>query len=151
MSIFTSVKPRWKRWIVSQMLNLMQTGQAAPSLTTPLVHLLKATVVFNSDTPIATLTAQEATFTGYVAQALPTLSGPVNTIPDTQAKLGNNIFIVGASPTITNSVYGYYIDHNTAADWVLAELFPTPLVMALAGDFIDLNLLFPFWMFPQTA
>lgn len=138
---FVAKNPTWRKLILDDFLAALSARPAAALLVTPQVKLLKASIVLTPTTPLATLTAQEADFTGYAAIALPTLVGPINPTVLTTGLTADVNFVVGSSPTVTNNIYGYYVDHNTAADWVLAELFDNPVPMALAGDFLGLAIM----------
>ena len=139
--IFTSLLPTWRKAILDEMLAALSTRPAGALLTTPQVHLLGSAIVFNESTPIATFTAAESAFSGYTAIALPTLVGPIN--PNLQSTgLTADVTFIGASPLTTpGTIYGYWIDHNTGAEWVLAENLPTPVPIANPGDFLTLNLI----------
>jgi len=137
----TSKAPVWRRGILNNLLATLSTRPAAALLTTPLVHLITGTPTLTPDMPIATLSASEATFTGYAPIALTPLVGPVNLNAGADGLLCTVNFLEAAPGTVQNNVTGYYVDENAGVDWVLAELFPFPVPMVISGDFLSLDVL----------
>lgn len=147
-----SVSPAWRSLFLDDFLAALSTRPAGALLTTPMVKLLKSVVTIRDDTAIADLAAAEANFSGYVAQALPTLAGPINPIPQCRGLLASVDFILAsASPLVTNVIYGYYIDHGAGADWVMAELFANPVNLAVVGDAVALQLILPLQSVEQAS
>jgi hypothetical protein len=136
--LLQSFKPTWRRSLASAMLATLSARPAAALLTNPLIHLFQGAPIITPDMPIATLTAQEANFTGYASQALPALVGPVNLAVYSDGLIFDVTWIVGANPIATNNITGYWIDQNAGADWVIAEMFTQSVPMAIAGDFLNL-------------
>jgi hypothetical protein len=129
--------------MIDNFLKALTTVPVGALLVTPKVHLLMGTLAFSGTTPIASFTALEATFTGYAAQPLPTLTGPGNMAVATRGMIANNNFLAGPTLTVANTLYGYWVDAGATVDWVLAELFPTPIPISLPGDFLDLGIMMP--------
>lgn len=143
MASFSTVQPTWRQALIDAMLGALSTVPAAKLVLNGMIHLLKATINFNPQTPIASFTALEANFSGYAAIALPALVGPLNGSVNRREMFANAIF-VATSPLVTaNNIFGYWIDQNAGADWVMAELFPAPMPVAAPGDFVELDLLLP--------
>lgn len=143
MAQFTSHSPTKRRAVLDALLATLATRPAGALLTTPTAHLFKTSLVFNQDTPIATFHTAEADFSGYAAQALPAAVGPISPGGQTDALLYTVNFLANGIPaTPQNNVYGYWVDHNAGADWVLAELFPEPIPFTQTGDYLDLSVLF---------
>jgi hypothetical protein len=91
----------------------------------------------------ATLSPNEATFTGYAAGGIAmVLSGAVNVSPVIQGVLANALFTATGS-AISNNVYGYWIDDGT--NLVIGERFSAAQIasFATAGDFLDLTCIIP--------
>lgn len=102
---------------------------------TCVVHLAQAALPLGPTLDAAACTAVEATFTGYsaitTAVANAVFPDPVNqgvTYPVEPA-----LFTVGATPTVTNDIYGFFL-FNTAGALLLAGNFTTPYPMTGAGD-----------------
>jgi hypothetical protein len=127
--------------LAQAMLAALSTVPGAKLLTTPTVHLYTAGPV-----PVVPTTLPaaftEATFIGYAATALPTLIGPIN-LPsgEGQGMTADVTFLCTTSGTGQN-ILGYWID-NTSTDMYYGESFPTPIPIALAGDFLTLNIVLP--------
>jgi len=139
--IYTAQNPVWNRKVISEMLAALSTVPLAALLTAPKVRLLGSAISIDQDTPMSALTSAEATYTGYVAVALPALVGPVNSVPGMEALFGSVSFVAPSPLTVTGILYGYFVDGVAGATWAIAESFPSPFPFALPGDFLDLDLL----------
>jgi hypothetical protein len=87
---------------------------------------------------ISDFTAGEATFSGYPAGGIAAvLSGVVNQSPNLQSVTAPALFIESSPATITNQIYGYWMDDGTLVD--VAEVFVGgPFPFSKPGDFLDL-------------
>ncbi len=148
--IYASIAPTWNREALEAFLLYLATGSVNPLVLTPKLRLLKASVVVNRDTLLADLIAQEADFSGYPAGgATPgALSAAVNLGTNAVGLLSHTTFIEADPATTTNVIYGYFyessgVDLSPTPDWLLAEIFPTPMALGFAGDFLDLLVYFP--------
>jgi len=139
----SSLNPYWRKAIIDELLVTLSTRPTGALITTGMVHLLQATVALTPLTPIATLVASEANFTGYAPIALPALSVPVNLLALVDGVLADVDFIATGPFIAPNNIFGYWVDQNTGADWVLAELFPALIPIAAVGDFLELKIAFP--------
>ncbi len=139
-----SVAPAWRASFLDAFLAALSARPAGALLTAPMVHLLKQPVTIRDDTVVGDFTLQECNFSGYAAAVLPTLVGPINPLYQSRGLTAGLDFILAtASPLVTNAVYGYWIDHNAGADWVLAELFADPVQLAHVGDYVALGIVLP--------
>lgn len=119
------------------------TAALAAALTTYGVRLLQSVVPLSPVPSIANLIAAEATFTGYAAA---TPSGPPIPFPDpVQSGVSwtspTVTFTVGATPSVTNTVYGFWVDYPSSSPTALylVALFNTPIQMNNPGDQINLQ------------
>lgn len=142
MSYFRSSKPIWRSTLLDDWLAALSTRPAGALLTTPKVRLLAAAMTIDKTTVLADLTGNEASFDGYTAggTALPTLTGPVNVADNSRALLASVQWIVPASPTSTQTVYGYFLDGLAGPDWAMGEMFDAPIPLPDPGDFLNLDL-----------
>jgi hypothetical protein len=95
----------------------------------------------NNFQPVPTMTLGslvEASFTGYSMSSAITWgtpgflpSGPAVVTGDTKT------FRVGATPTVFNTIYGYYIVDSTGLLLIAARLFDSPIVLSAAGQIIE--------------
>jgi len=138
-----SLVPRWRLGIIDELLNALFTVPAAAIFVTPKIHLFTGSLIVSSATTQAELVAAEATFSGYLSEALGTMDGPLTLLEDIRGFLKSYSFIEGDPATITENITGYWVDEGAVANWVVGENFPEPLAMAAPGDFISLDLLLP--------
>lgn len=111
---------------------LLQTALAAGKL-----RLTKSLVVISKTTPVATLIAAEADFSGYAAETLTTWLPPyvegdaVSMLsPAVQFDLDGT-----ASPIVPNTVYNWWVE-LAAGDLIVAGTFASPIPMVSGGDAI---------------
>lgn len=149
----TANKPTWRRTIIEGMLAALMTRPAAALIATPKIHLWVGDLTIDSQTPLATFTGAEATFSGYPAggATLGVLSVPLNLLPEVIGLHADNDFIVSDPPTITETVSGYWIDYGAGADWLVAEAFASPVPMAAFGDFLVIEILLPLPLEQQAS
>lgn len=104
-------------------------------------HLYKAAHTPANTDVLATYTAIEANYTGYASQSAGGWSAPIGSAFPFTILGTSMLFQVGASPSIGNSIYGYYVtDDTNSGALVWAELFSgAPLSMTSAGDAIVLT------------
>jgi hypothetical protein len=138
-----SSSPQMSKFLVDELLATLGALPTAALLKTPKVHLLMAAVLLNENTKVADLTPNEATYTGYTAGgiALPAPGGPYELNPAVDGNLYTVVFSVAAPGTVTNTIYGYWIDGNVGVEMYQSEIFATPYPMVLVGDFLQVNLL----------
>jgi len=80
----------------------------------------------------------EATFTGYAAVAI-TWGTPAYSPAGPAVVTGNLcVFTVGSSPTVFDTIYGYFVTTGTSPQVLLfARQFATPVVLSSAGQICD--------------
>jgi len=127
--------------LANALLECYTSRPAGALLTTPTIELWSANsapigqaMVYSQFTP--------ATFSGYAMQAI-TLSAPVTLDPRTQGLIGNVSFIATtASPFVPDTILGYML---TSGSGVLygAEQFASPVPIAGAGNFLNLEFALP--------
>jgi hypothetical protein len=139
---WTSKKPWFRQAIADNLLNALSTVPGGPILATPTLRLVKQSISLSPTTPIANLVAQESGFTGYVKAPLGGLGVPLNVLPYTRGLVNTHTFAVSPAPTVTETVWGYFVDSGNGADWALAEMFPSGFPMANGGDFLELTVVF---------
>ncbi len=101
---------------------------AAGILAGSLVHLYQNNYVPTPLDVVANYT--EATYTGYVAQAVLAASWNPVVQPDGSAGLiGPGLFFNPTATTVANVVYGYYVTDSTGLILLWAEQFPAPVGM----------------------
>lgn len=152
MAFFQATRPTFRRLILDQMLATLATRPAAALLTTPMVRLFKSPLSFNPDSPISVFHAAEAGFEGYAAIALPAASLPAQIGSGNEGLLYNVIFQAAGFPASpSDTIYGYWVDQNTGADWVIAETFPQPVPMQSGINFIDLTVILALGLVPALS
>jgi len=107
----------------------------AAALTTAKVHLLMATLAPTPDTPLASFTAHEATFTGYAATTVGAL-GAAYIDPITGDYLADGVALSWTmTDTVSpNTIYGAFIADSGATKVLAYEMFATPIPLSLAGQ-----------------
>jgi hypothetical protein len=133
------------------MLAALAARPAAALWATPTVHLSQDPA-FNptQDSVLATLAANEATFTGYAA-ATPVLAGPYNSTVNTQVEISTVVFAATPSGSfIPNQIYGYWLSDGT--NYIAGEAFGSagPVAIQAAGDYVEIDLLVPLF-YRQTS
>jgi hypothetical protein len=135
-----SINPTFGIGLLSGMLAAMLTRPAAALMSALHVHLFTA-----GPSPItysATIAGfTEATFGGYAAVTLASLTGPVLSPSGTCDALYNNASFVASSAATPNTILGYWCDDG-AANWFMGEYFQSPVPIVAIGDFIDLAVIF---------
>jgi len=130
----------WRRGFVAELLATLATDPAAALAPTPVLHLFTGSLEPDPGTLLAAFTAVEATFTGYAEVTLPAWVGAVNILDQVIALISSGNFVVGTPVTIQENITGYWVDYDTASDWLLAERFPAPFPMVSTGDFLQVDL-----------
>ena len=115
---------------------LVATGTPGGAWNGAKVHLYQ-----NNFTPVPGMTLAsftEADFTGYSASAAVVWNTP-GFIPAGNAIVtgDNKQFTVGATPTVFNTIYGYYLTDGAGTTLLFARLFNAPITLSAAGQFID--------------
>jgi hypothetical protein len=110
------------------------------------IHLCGTAVALTSATTLAELVAAEATFTGYAEVTLTTLPAPY---PDGvnggySFNLPTVNFAVGASPTVTNDIYGGWWETSVPALLVAFQMLDA-WPMQFAGQALNLDWIINFF------
>ena len=97
------------------------------------LHLFKNNFVPAPQNDIAAFT--EADFTGYAASSAITWSA-AGYLPDGTAVVDGDAktFQVGATPTILNTIYGWYMTDGAGTVLIMARKFDNPVVLSAAGQ-----------------
>jgi hypothetical protein len=106
------------------------------------IKLFKSPVALTPNLPYTSLI--EADFTGYAESAAVVWGTPfylANGVPCVTSDL--KIFTVGSTPTILNTIYGYYLVNSGGTDYIFARTFDTPIVLTQAGQSIQLVASYP--------
>ena len=130
------------RFVYPSAAQLAQVTLLVPPYNACVVHLLKGPVTLGPILSLADCAAQEADFTGYASVTEPA-SNPVP-YPDPVRQgvsfgLPTSTFTVGATPTVGNDIYGFYVE-SAASKLLVAVLFTTPYPMHNAADAINLEM-----------
>lgn len=114
---------------------IVQTALAASEM-----HLYKSgTVVLSPLTDLADLTAAEADYTGYAAQAIATWFAPLlNGLGGASIESGLLQFAIGAPYTVGNMIQGWFLT-ETGGALVCAGDFASVKGLAGAGDGIPFD------------
>jgi len=99
------------------------------------VHLFKTNVNPSPNMVIADLV--EADFTGYAASSA-IVWGTPGYLPDGTAAVvgGGKTFTVGSTPSILNTIYGYYVTDSAGTVLLFARKFDAAVVLSAAGQFV---------------
>lgn len=140
MPLVSSKRPVFRRGIANTIATRIGSGSMTPPIPgTAVVHLFKAPVVVNPDTPYASFHDNEADFTDYSSSGWVSPLGPINAGPNTQGIYSTASWLMSADPTVvSNNIYGYYVATGADDNWYLAEAFDSPIPMDSPGDFLDL-------------
>lgn len=137
--------PILSRALLDALLAALSARPAAALLVTPFVHLFTAgPAPITLDSVSADFTA--ATFTGSAAVALPLpLLGPINVDASDLGAHNEVDFLATAVTPPGQTILGYWIDNAAASptEIYLAETFETPISIAIPGDYISLDVIFP--------
>lgn len=140
-----SKNPILGRLIADALVGALSVVPGAALLVTPKVHLF--TVGPPTLTPDAVPTDfTEATFVGYAPAALVLpLLGTINVADNIIGGHNDVDFLGGAVVSPGEMIVGYWIDEANAggSDLYLAEIFEDPIPIAVAGDYISLDVIFP--------
>jgi hypothetical protein len=129
-------------------LDIAPGGLPLPPLSVRLVTAMTQPI----PTAMAAGLFTEAAFTGYVAQvAARPLVGPIN-LPNARGKgaLANVTFLCSGAGAGPESIIGYAVTDAAQLNFYMAEIFPTPVNIVNAGDFLELSLVIPIMQFPTT-
>ena len=106
------------------------------------VHLFQNNIVLGPTVTLANLT--EADFTGYAASSAVTWGTPGYLPNGTAVVTGDTKqFQVGSTPTVFNTVYGWYLTDSTGAILIFARSFDTPVVLSAALQIVDVLPAYP--------
>jgi hypothetical protein len=103
--------------------------------------------LFNNDVQISRYTLRtaliEPTWAGYAAAAIAALEGPLNLDQNNDGMAADGIFTCTTAPTSSDTIFGYFITDVGGANLLAAERFDSPVAIALAGDFVSVQFVFP--------
>lgn len=141
MSVRQSQSLIYSETFIRSVVAAFKTVPGAALMVTLTAHLIK-TEGFEPTPQMdaATVEAQEADFTDYVAKAV-VLIEPANVGPDVEGGIATVTWNMTTDPIGTsNTVYGYFLE--TAGDLVGCEMFAAgqQVNMANIGDYLSLNL-----------
>jgi hypothetical protein len=139
----------WAQGLLEALLTALSTRPAAALLSAPTVHLCTNTPSLVPGMAVAAFT--ETIYTGYAAIALPTLSGPVWFGQGQLYGMFGGVNFLGPSSGGPASITGYYVTDGGGTVLYGAELFPTPIGLALPTDFLDLTVILPLLTRPQVS
>jgi len=144
MPFVQSRNPVFARTVADDLLAALSVRPAAAKLVTPFVHLFVTGP--GAITPdFVPGDFVEASFVGYAAAALALpLVGPINADAAHDGVHNEVDFLAGAVVAPGEMILGYWIDDSAAAPTTqyLAEVFETPIPIAVIGDYISLDVLF---------
>lgn len=122
--------------ILTELVNTGNLWNAA------LVRLFKANATLGPATVLADLT--QCDFTGYSDSAAVVWGAP-GYLPDGTAVVTGDSkqFRVGSTPTVLNTVYGWCLIDSGATNLLFARKFDSPIILASAGQIIDVLPAFP--------
>lgn len=123
---------------------LLSAMSAAPTIAVPtsLQLFIAGPSLITPEAILTDFTA--ASFPGYVGVGLSPVITPVN-LPSGlgQGFIVNELFTCTAPPTSPGqSILGYYLEF-TGGTLAMAEIFPVPVPIVNAGDFVNLALFLP--------
>jgi len=140
--------PVYSRTLSEAILGALDVNPAAALIVTPFLHLFTVgPAPITPDSVIADFT--ECTFVGYapVAVTFPLL-GPIKLADFVIAVERSLMFVGGAIVPPGENALGYWVDDAAVGgtNLYISEAFVGPAGFALPGDFLQLDLLFPFPM-----
>lgn len=98
-----------------------------------IMHLFQNNVAITPAIVLANLT--ECTFTGYTAGSAITWLAPFYTVNGTPVVTGTlQTFGVGSTPTIFNTVYGWYLTDTGGTTLLAVRALDTPIILTEAGQ-----------------
>lgn len=106
------------------------------------VHLFKTNVTPSPGMALGDLV--EADFTGYAASAAITWA-PAGFLPDGTAAVAGDAktFAVGATPTVLNTIYGWYVTDGAGTTLLFARKLDAAVVLSAAGQFLIVIPVYP--------
>lgn len=125
----------WMDTFIMLILTAMKTGAAAPSMAAWKVDLFQNNINPARGDALSAYTI--ATFSGY-AQVDLTVTGPYPDSVNGPFDLGGECnFVVGATPTIGNSIYGYVVSDGSGNIVCAANFVNGPIPMNTPGALIS--------------
>lgn len=144
MAEWISQNPTYGRGFLDTVVAAMKTDPGAALIVAGKIRLsTNPAFDANFNAAIADLTPDEATFTGYTAGGYAvSLSAVLNLGPTALGSLAHALIVCSADGT-SQTCYGYWVDDG--ANVILMEAFDpdNPPSFELAGDFLDLDVVFP--------
>lgn len=153
MSVRTTKAVVFGRVFANALLTGLTTLAGAALLATGKLRLSNDPA-FNPtpSTLLAALTAAECAYSGYTAGGIAVvMTGPLNVTVDIQGVSQSHLFeAVTASPFITDTAYGWWIDDGT--DMLLAGAFADdgPVAFQAPNDFLQLLAILPVSLLQPT-
>lgn len=145
----TAANPVLAQSLVDALLGTLTSAPGAALLTTPTVHLFTAgPALITPSTVVADFT--EATFVGYLEQALGLIASPIN-LPNGngRGRISVTTYVAGAGIVAPGeTVLGYWIDNN-GSTFYCGERFASPVAFESGGDFLELLAILPVLAFPS--
>lgn len=115
-------------------INVGTPGSNVGVLFPAKLHLGKTPLAINATTPYASLSAQEADFTGYAAAAL-TWDVPTTAADDTVESISTPVVFRPSDAVVDNSIYNLWVSNTGGTVWYFAGNIPGgPLPMGSALD-----------------
>lgn len=109
------------------------------------IHLFKNNFTPSPTMAIGDLT--EADFTGYAASSAVTWAAAAYLPDGTAVVVGDSkTFQVGATPTILNTVYGWYLTDAAGTTLIFARRFDTPVVLSAAHQILTILPAYPAYL-----
>jgi hypothetical protein len=144
---YTSKGPIWQAVVLDDMLKALTTLPTGALLATPKVELFTAGPQFTGRDLWTNYT--RCTFAGYAAVAA-VVTAPGNLKNSDQAVIVNAHFEAAGVLATSETAVGYMLSDATANVY-LGEFFDTPIPFAVAGDFLDLDVVLPLILRPLFA
>lgn len=144
-----AINPVWSKAYMKTILDTFVARPSGPLVAIVAVDLWTAgPTVVTPDNIKADFTV--ATFNGYAQGALVPDPASTTVVTTTNglavAYLGASQFIGGSGVTPPGqTILGYYLT-DSANHYMIAEKFASPVQIAGPGDFLELSLLLPLWM-----
>lgn len=125
---------------------LLQASEAQTRLAVSKLHLFQDALNPSPSNVLADYTANEADFTGYTAggNTITAFLDPIySPVGGAQLQSPTSLFAVGASPTVTNNIKGWYLV-NAAGDLEATGVYENAIPMAVAGQGIPVDVVLRF-------
>ena len=138
----SSIQPTWSYVGLTNLLKFLYAASTAVGAVT--VHLFTAgPSIITPQNVVGDFT--EAAFTGYADVVITPSAPPLNVPFDIRAGIcRERVFTCTTAPVSPGvSVLGYYVTTATGGPLLLSEIFPEPVAIVNAGDFVNLAVAIP--------